>query len=120
MFCGRRLERSGIKPDAPIAAFVKRLRCSKCGSASVMVGWLSPESIADLPDVSLLRSPMAKAAMPKKTAKLSKQEQYGRFQQTARDLGVDNEESAIVFEIAFEKLVPPKKATRKGALTRRS
>ena len=26
----------GVKPDAPIAAFVKRLRCSKCGSGSVM------------------------------------------------------------------------------------
>ena len=26
----------GIKPDAPIAAFVKRLRCTKCGSGSVM------------------------------------------------------------------------------------
>lgn len=26
----------GIKPDAPIAAFVKRLRCRKCGSGSVI------------------------------------------------------------------------------------
>ena len=26
----------GLPPDAPIAAFVKRLRCSKCGSGSVM------------------------------------------------------------------------------------
>ena len=26
----------GLKPDAPIAAFVKRLRCSRCGSGSVM------------------------------------------------------------------------------------
>lgn len=26
----------GVKPDAPIAAFVKRLRCTKCGSGSVM------------------------------------------------------------------------------------
>jgi hypothetical protein len=26
----------GIKPDAPIAAFVKRLRCIKCGRGSVM------------------------------------------------------------------------------------
>ena len=26
----------GIKPNVPIAAFVKRLRCTKCGSGSVM------------------------------------------------------------------------------------
>jgi cytochrome c-type biogenesis protein CcmH/NrfF len=26
----------GIKPEAPIATFVKRLRCSKCGSGSVV------------------------------------------------------------------------------------
>jgi len=26
----------GIKPGAPIAGFVKRLRCSKCGSGSIM------------------------------------------------------------------------------------
>jgi hypothetical protein len=26
----------GLRPDAPIAAFVKRLRCSKCGSGSVI------------------------------------------------------------------------------------
>jgi hypothetical protein len=26
----------GLKPDAPIAAFVKRLRCTKCGSGSVL------------------------------------------------------------------------------------
>ena len=26
----------GVNPDAPIAAFVKRLRCTKCGSGSVM------------------------------------------------------------------------------------
>ena len=26
----------GIKPDAPIATFVKRLRCSECGSGSVI------------------------------------------------------------------------------------
>jgi hypothetical protein len=30
------LTRFGLKPDAPITAFVKRLRCSECGSASVM------------------------------------------------------------------------------------
>jgi hypothetical protein len=26
----------GLKSDAPIAAYVKRLRCSECGSGSVM------------------------------------------------------------------------------------
>lgn len=30
------LVRFGLRSDAPIASFVKRLRCSKCGSASVM------------------------------------------------------------------------------------
>jgi ribosomal protein S27AE len=30
------LARFGLKSDAPIAAFAKRLRCSKCGSGSVM------------------------------------------------------------------------------------
>ena len=32
----RELGGCGLRPDAPIAAFVKRLRCSKCGSGSVM------------------------------------------------------------------------------------
>ena len=49
---------------------------------------------------------MAKAATPK--AKPSKKDQYERFQQTARDLGVDDEESAQKFERAFAKIVPPK------------
>jgi len=26
----------GIKPDAPIAGFAKRLRCSRCGSGGIM------------------------------------------------------------------------------------
>jgi RNase P subunit RPR2 len=26
----------GLKPNAPIASFVKRFRCSKCGSGSVL------------------------------------------------------------------------------------
>jgi hypothetical protein len=30
------LGRFGLKADAPIAAFIKRLRCSKCGSGSVI------------------------------------------------------------------------------------
>jgi hypothetical protein len=45
----------------------------------------------------------------KKTPKPSKKDQYERFQQTAHDLGVDNEESAQKFERAFEKIVPPRK-----------
>jgi DNA-directed RNA polymerase subunit RPC12/RpoP len=32
----RALAGFGVNPNAPIAAFVKRLRCSKCGSGSVM------------------------------------------------------------------------------------
>jgi hypothetical protein len=32
----RELVRFGIKPGTPVARFVKRLRCRKCGSGSVM------------------------------------------------------------------------------------
>src|SRR4029077_18326011 len=32
----RFLTRFGLKPNTPISAFVKRLRCSECGSGSVM------------------------------------------------------------------------------------
>jgi hypothetical protein len=36
----------GVKPKTPIAAFVKRLRCSNCGSGSVMANRIaSNESI---------------------------------------------------------------------------
>jgi hypothetical protein len=52
---------------------------------------------------------MAKAAKPKATAKPSKKDQYERFQQTARDLGVDDAESGEAFERAFSKIVPPVK-----------
>jgi hypothetical protein len=52
---------------------------------------------------------MAKAATkPKPKAKPGKQKQYERFQEAARDLGVDDEESAQRFERAFDKIVPPK------------
>jgi hypothetical protein len=44
----------------------------------------------------------------KKSPKPSKKDQYERFEQTARDLDVDNEESAEAFERAFKKMVPPK------------
>ena len=35
--------------------------------------------------------------------------QSERFKETARDLGVEDEESAKQFERAFEKIVPPKR-----------
>lgn len=52
---------------------------------------------------------MAKAEKPKATAKPSKKDQYERFQQTARDLGIDEKEGAETFERAFTKIVPPSK-----------
>jgi len=55
---------------------------------------------------------MAKAEKPKPTPKLSKKAQYERFLETARELGVDNAESAEAFERAFEKIVPPKTARK--------
>jgi hypothetical protein len=36
----------GFKPDAPIAAFIKRLRCTKCGSGSVMANRVAPNKRA--------------------------------------------------------------------------
>ena len=50
---------------------------------------------------------MAKAEKPK-PAKPNKKDQYERFQQTARDLGIDEAEGAEAFERAFEKIVPAK------------
>jgi hypothetical protein len=52
---------------------------------------------------------MAKAEKPKRPAKPSKKDQYERFQQTARDLGIDDEEGATTFERAFAKIVPAKR-----------
>ena len=53
---------------------------------------------------------MEKAATKKKQKpKASKKEQYERFQQTAHELGIDNEESAMAFECAFKKIIPPKR-----------
>jgi hypothetical protein len=51
---------------------------------------------------------MAKADTSKAKPKPSKKDQYERFQKTARDLGVDDSESAGRFERAFEKIVPVK------------
>lgn len=50
---------------------------------------------------------MVKAEKPK-TAKPSKKDQYERFQQTARDLGIDEKEGAETLERSFRKIVPPK------------
>jgi len=56
---------------------------------------------------------MAKAAKQKTAAKpKNKREQYERFQQAARDLGVDDEQSAEAFEKAFKKIVPPRVSHR--------
>jgi hypothetical protein len=49
------------------------------------------------------------ATKKKQKEKASKKEQYERFQQTARELGVDDEKSAEAFERAFMKIVPPKR-----------
>jgi hypothetical protein len=32
----RELKRFGLRPGSPISSFIKRLRCRKCGSGSVM------------------------------------------------------------------------------------
>jgi hypothetical protein len=55
---------------------------------------------------------MAKAAKPKPAAKPSKKDQYERFQKTARDLDIDDDESAQTFERAFSKIVPPKRPSK--------
>lgn len=53
---------------------------------------------------------MAKAEKPKAKPKPSKKTQYGRFVETARELGADESEES--FERAFKKIVPPKRSTR--------
>jgi hypothetical protein len=40
------LVRFGVKPGAPVAQFVKRLRCRKCGSGSVMAQRTISKSVA--------------------------------------------------------------------------
>lgn len=53
---------------------------------------------------------MAKTGTSRKQKrKSSKNKQYERFQKAARELGIDNEESAKAFERSFGKIVPPKK-----------
>lgn len=61
---------------------------------------------------------MAKADTSK--AKPSKKDQYERFQQTARDLGIDDEGSALAFEQTFKKLVPARSRTRQNQAQVRS
>jgi hypothetical protein len=51
---------------------------------------------------------MEKVGAKNKQKKPNKKEQYERFQQTARKLGVDDEKSAATFERAFKKIVPPR------------
>jgi hypothetical protein len=55
---------------------------------------------------------MAKAEKPKATAKPNKKDQYERFQKTARELGVDDEQSAQTFERSFAKIVPARKPAK--------
>ena len=52
---------------------------------------------------------MEKRGEKEKQKKPSKKEQYERFQETARNLGIDDEESAKTFERAFKKIVPSKR-----------
>jgi len=52
---------------------------------------------------------MAKAEKPKPKPKPNKKTQYGRFVETARKLGCDEDQEA--FETAFKKIVSPKKRT---------
>ena len=51
----------------------------------------------------------------KKTTKLSKKDQYERFQKAARDLHVDDDKSAQTFERTFSKIVPPKRPVRESS-----
>jgi ribosomal protein S27AE len=36
----------GVKPEAPVASYVKRLRCSNCGSDSVMANRIAGKETA--------------------------------------------------------------------------
>jgi hypothetical protein len=56
---------------------------------------------------------MARTAKRKTAAKpRGKKDQYERFQQAARDLGVDDDKSVEKFERTFGKIVPPKRRVR--------
>jgi hypothetical protein len=57
---------------------------------------------------------MAKVGTSKKTKrKPSAKKQYERFQQTARDLGIDNKKGAEAFERAFKRIVPARAQSKK-------
>jgi hypothetical protein len=55
---------------------------------------------------------MEKAARKTAAKPKNKKEQYERFQKTARELGVDDEESARTFERTFSKIVPPRRGSK--------
>lgn len=59
---------------------------------------------------------MAKTAKPKPNSKA----QYERFRETARELGVDDEESGKAFERAFAKIVPPKTCSSSDSSKRKA
>jgi len=56
---------------------------------------------------------MAQKAKKKRNPELTDKKQSERFKETARELGVDNEESAQAFERAFKKLVPERPPKRR-------
>jgi hypothetical protein len=49
------------------------------------------------------------ATTKKQKPKASKKKQFERFQQTARELGIDDKKSAETFERSFNKIIPPKR-----------
>jgi hypothetical protein len=60
---------------------------------------------------------MAKAEKPKPkkaTTAGNKKDQYERFRQAARDLGIDDDQGAEAFEGAFHKIVPPRVSPKKA------
>lgn len=65
-----------------------------------------------------MRDHMAKAEKPKTEKKITKKEQYERFVETARELGVDDEASAEAFDRTFRKIVPPRTSEKPQKPTR--
>jgi hypothetical protein len=53
---------------------------------------------------------MEKPGAKPKQKKPSKKDQYGRFLETVRDLGIDERKSREQFEGAFQKIVPPRRS----------
>jgi hypothetical protein len=52
---------------------------------------------------------MEETGTKQKQKKPSKKDQYERFQEAARKLGVDNEDGGQAFEAAFAKIVPTRR-----------